>query len=88
MDAYEIMHEWDRAVDNPERSDADLDRDVSAKLPSGDYAAWKALLEARNVKAIKEGMRLWGLPIEPLKPFEVDDAISTFERTMDPVAPD
>ncbi len=88
MDAYKIMHEWDRAMGNPERSDADLDREVPAKLPSADYAAWKALLEARDVKAIKEGMRLWGLPIEPLKPFEVDDAIATLERTIDPVTPD
>jgi hypothetical protein len=88
VDAYEIMHEWDRAMGDPERSDADLDRDVSAKFPSGDYAAWKALLEARNVEAIKKGMRLWGLPIEPLKPFEVDDAIATFERTFDPITPD
>jgi dihydrodipicolinate synthase/N-acetylneuraminate lyase len=88
VDAYEVMHEWDRAVGNPERSDADLDQDVAARLPSGNYEAWKTLLEAGNVKAIKEGMRLWGLPIEPLKPFEVDDAIETVERTYDPITPD
>ncbi len=81
MDAYEIMHEWDRAIGNPERSDAELDRDIASKLPSGDYEPWKALLEARNVEAIKEGMRLWGLPITPLKPFELDEAIETIERT-------
>ena len=84
MNAYDVMHEWDRAVGNPPRSDADLDRDVPALLPGKDYDGWKALLEAGNVKAIKEGMRVWGMPIEPLRPFEVDDAIETVERTYLP----
>jgi hypothetical protein len=36
------------------------------------------------VKAIKAGMRVWGLPIEPLKPFEIDEAIETEERPYIP----
>jgi hypothetical protein len=84
VDAYDIMHEWDHAVGNPERSDADLDKDIPSLLPSGDYGAWKALLEAGDVKAITEGMRLWGLPIEPLKPLEVDAGIETAERPYVP----
>ncbi|OFW55778.1 MAG: hypothetical protein A2133_02900 [Actinobacteria bacterium RBG_16_64_13] len=80
MNAYEVMHEWDREVGNEPRTDAELDRDIPALLPGGDYEGWKALLEAKNVKAIKEGMKIWGLPIEPLDSFEVDAAISTVER--------
>lgn len=84
MNAYDIMHEWDRAVGNDTRTDEDLDRDVPPLLSSGDYEAWKALLEKGNVPAIKEGMTIWGLPIEPLKPFEVDEAIETHERPYSP----
>ena len=87
MNAYDVMHEWDNAVGNGFRSDADLDREIPAKL-SGDYVAWKAALEARDVKAIREGMRIWGLPAEPLKSFEIDDAIETYERAMDITKPE
>jgi hypothetical protein len=74
------MHEWDRAVGNPPRTDEQLDRDIPKQLSSGDYEGWKALLEARNVRAITEGMRIWGMPVEPLGSFEIDDAIETVER--------
>ena len=80
MDAYEVMHEWDRAVGNAPRSDEDLDRDVPAQLTSGDYEAWKAKLVARDVPAITEGMRIWGLPVAPLGDFEMDDRNMTAER--------
>jgi hypothetical protein len=80
MNAYDIMHEWDRAVGNEERSDEDLDGDIPALLPSGDYEAWKARLVARDIPSIVEGMRLWGLPVEALGPFEMDAAIDTAER--------
>jgi len=84
MNAYEIMHEWDRAVGNEPRSNEDLDRDVPATLADYEYEDWKARIEVGNVKAIKAGMAIWGLPIEPLKPFEIDDAIETHERTYEP----
>lgn len=84
MDAYEIMHEWDRAVGNDPRSDEDLDRDVPATLTDYEYEDWKTRLEAGNVRAIKAGMKIWGVPIEPLKPFEIDDAIETEERPYSP----
>jgi len=29
-------------------------------------------------------MTLWGLPIEPLRPFEIDEAIETHERPYCP----
>lgn len=80
MNAYDIMHEWDRVVGNPPRTDAELDRDVPGELASGDYEGWKALLEAKNVRAITEGMRIWGVPIEPLSGFEMDEHIETIER--------
>jgi hypothetical protein len=86
MNAYDVMHEWDNATGKGPRSDADLDKEIPALL-SGDYAAWKAALEARDVKAIREGMKVWGLPIAPLEPFEVDDAIETYERGMDITKP-
>jgi hypothetical protein len=88
MDAYDIMHEWDNATGKPERTDAELDRDIPGLLKSGDYETWKAALEAGNVPAIREGMTIWGLPIEPLAAFEVDDAIDTFERRMEVLRPD
>lgn len=84
MDAYEIMHEWDRAVGNELRSNEELDRDVPATLPDYEYEDWKARIAAGNVEAIKAGMEVWGLPIEPLKPFELDEAIETHERTYWP----
>ncbi len=87
MNAYDVMHEWDNATGKGQRTDADLDREIPALL-SGDYEAWKAALEARDVKAIREGMRLWGLPEQPLKPFEVDDAIGTYERGMEITKPE
>ena len=80
MNAYDIMHEWDRAVGNPPRTDGELDRNIPGKLSRGDYEEWKALLEARNVPAIKEGMRIWGLPIQPLGGFEMDEHIETGKR--------
>ena len=80
MNAYEIMHEWDRAAGNPPRSDEDLDRDVPAGVAGGDYEGWKARLEKRDVAAIREGLEYWGLPIGPLGPFEIDAEIESVER--------
>jgi hypothetical protein len=74
------MHEWDRVAGNPPRTDEELDRDIPSQLTATDYEHWKTLLEARNVRAIKEGMRIWGLPIAPLGFFEMDDHIETGER--------
>jgi hypothetical protein len=87
MNAYDIMHEWDNATGKGGRSDAELDTEVPPILAM-DYAAWKAAIEARDVKAIRMGMQAWGLPIAPLKPFEVDDAIETYERGMDITKPE
>ena len=80
VNAYDVMHEWDRAMGNPPRTNEELDRDVPEQLSNGDYEGWKALLESRDVPAIEEGMRLWGLPIRPLGAFEIDDNIDTLER--------
>ncbi len=80
MNAYDVMHEWDRAVGNSPRTDEELDRDIPEQLANGDYEGWKALLETRDVPAIEEGMRIWGLPIQHLGFFEIDDAIETVER--------
>jgi hypothetical protein len=80
MDAYDVMHEWDRAMKMPERTDEELDRDIPEQLSSGDYEGWKTRLEARDVSAIMEGMRVWGLPIAPLGGFEMDADIRTAER--------
>jgi hypothetical protein len=74
------MHEWDRVVGNPPRTNEEFDQDIPPKLPSGDYEAWKARLEARDVPSIVEGMRLWGVPVESLGPFVMDDNIETGER--------
>ena len=79
MNAYDVMHEWDRAVANDPRTNEELDRDIPPAL-SGDYEEWKSLLEARNVRAIKEGMKIWGLPIEALGGFEMDADIGTVKR--------
>jgi hypothetical protein len=80
MDAYDVMHEWDRATGRPPRSDEELDQQVPTMLSGADYGSWKAGLEARDVEAIKLGMRSWGLPIRHLGQFEIDDAIGTVER--------
>lgn len=80
VNAYDVMHEWDREMRNPPRTDEELDRDVPKLLPSGDYEGWKALLEARDVPAIEEGMRIWGLPIKSLGYFQMDEHIETIER--------
>jgi hypothetical protein len=80
MNAYDIMHEWDRAAGNPPRSDEDLDRDVPASLVGADYAGWKARLEAKDVAAIREGLTYWGLPVGPLGAFEIDAEIESVER--------
>jgi hypothetical protein len=80
MNAYDVMHEWDRAVGNDPRTDEELDKEIPALLGGDDYGAWKAGLEARDVKAIVRGMEAWGLPIGPLGPFEIDAAIETVER--------
>ncbi len=80
VNAYDIMHEWDRAVGNPPRTDEELDRDIPRKLSTTDYEGWKARLEARDIPAIKEGMRVWGLPARPLGFFEMDEDIETVER--------
>jgi hypothetical protein len=80
VNAYDIMHEWDRAVGNEPRTDEELDRDIPGELANGDYAGWKALIEARDVPAIEEGMRIWGVPIQPLDGFRMDENIATAER--------
>ena len=80
VNAYDVMHEWDRAVGNPPRADEELDRDIPQQLSNGDYEGWKALLEGRDIPAIEEGMRIWGMPIQPLRPFAMDDNIETAER--------
>ncbi len=87
MNAYDVMHEWDNATGKGFRSDADLDREIPPLL-STDYETWKAGLEARDVKAITEGMRIWGMKLGPLEPFEIDDAIETYERGMDITKPE
>ena len=80
MNAYDVMHEWDRAVGNLPRTDEELDRDIPPLLSNADYEGWKALLEEQDVPAIVEGMRIWGLPVQPLGYFELDDHIDTLER--------
>ena len=87
MNAYDVMHEWDNATGKGQRTDEDLDREVPGLL-SGDYAVWKAALEARDVKAIREGMSIWGMRAEPLKPFDLDDGIETYERGMEITKPE
>jgi hypothetical protein len=83
MNAYHIMHEWDNAAGIGPRTDEELDREIPGRLPAGtDYQTWKSLLEARDVRAIRQGMEIWDMPVAPLPAFEIDDAISTFERGM------
>ena len=81
MDAYDVMHEWDRAAGKEERSNEQLDVEVSALLSGTDYEDWKKKIEAGDVASIKLGMTIWGLPIGHLGQFEIDDAIETAERT-------
>jgi hypothetical protein len=80
VNAYDVMHEWDRAAGRPPRSDEELDKEVPTLLSGTDYDDWKDRLEARDVEAIKLGMKCWGLPIRHLGQFEVDDGIETAER--------
>ncbi len=80
MNAYEVMHEWDRAAGNPPRSDEELDAQIPALLSGTDYESWKAGLEARDIRMIKMGMKVWGLPIGHLGQFEIDTDIGTAER--------
>ena len=80
MNAYDIMHEWDRASGKGPRSNEELDKEVPLVLSGVDYEQWKMRLEARDIEAIKLGMRCWGLPIEHLGQFEVDEGIETEER--------
>ena len=80
MDAYEIMHEWDRASGREVRSKEQLDLEVPALLSGVDYEDWKRDIEAKDVASITLGMRAWGLPIGHLGQFEIDDAIETVER--------
>jgi hypothetical protein len=84
VNAYDVMHEWGNATGRGSRSDEELDRDIPALLADADYEGWKARLEARDINAIREGMKIWGLPMEPLRPFEIDDAIETAERPYSP----
>jgi hypothetical protein len=89
LNAYDIMHEWDRATGKEPRSDEELDEAVPALLPGTDYQSWKGRLEARDLGAIKLGMKCWGLPIGHLGQFEMDDVIGTFERDgLGPGQPD
>jgi hypothetical protein len=80
MNAYDIMREWDRETGRAARSEEELDNEVPAMLSGTDYQDWKSRIEARDIAAIKAGMRAWGLPIGHLGQFEVDDAIGTVER--------
>ena len=81
MNAYDVMHEWDRATGRPARSDEDLDGEVPALMSGTDYEDWKKQLEARDIRAITQGMRIWGLPIGHLDQFEIDESIETAERS-------
>jgi hypothetical protein len=80
MDAYEVMREWDRVIGLEPRSNEELDKTIPGTIASLDYEDWKARLEARDVDAIIEGMKCWGIPIGPLAPFALDDHIETAER--------
>lgn len=79
MNAYEIMHEWDRASGREPRTNEQLDREVPGMLGIDDYEAWKERLEARHIPSIVQGLRAWGLPVGPLGGFEVDEAIETYD---------
>ena len=80
MNAYDIMHEWDRASGTAPRSNEELDKEVPPLLGGADYEEWKKRLEKRDIEAITLGMRCWDLPIGPLGQFEVDEGIETEER--------
>jgi hypothetical protein len=84
MNAYDVMHEWDHATGRAPRTEEELDKAISAELSNEDYEDWKARLEAKDIKAIITGMKIWGLPIGPLGPFEMDAGIETAEREMYP----
>lgn len=86
MNAYDVMHEWDNATGKGPRSDEELDKVIPGLLGETDYAEWKAALEASNIRAIIQGMKIWGMPMEPLKPFDLDSGIETHERTYEPRA--
>ena len=70
MNAYDVMHEWDRETGRPARTDGQLDDEVPALMPGTDYEDWKVQIEERDIAAIKQGMRAWGLPIGHLGQFE------------------
>jgi hypothetical protein len=78
MDAYNVMNEWD-LVTGKERTREELDKEIPPLLTT-EYEEWKKRLEARDIDAILEGMKVWGLPIGPLRPFEIDETIETMER--------
>ena len=80
MNAYDVMHEWDNATGRGPRSEEELDTVIPGLLGDVDYAEWKTALEASNMQAIIKGMKIWGLPMEPLKPFDLDSGIETHER--------
>ena len=79
MNAYDVMQEWDRASGRIPRTPEEYDKEVPALLKS-DYETWKAGIESGNKDCIVEGMKAWGLPLEPLRPFEMDAHIETAER--------
>jgi len=84
VNAYDIMTEWDNVTGKGPRSKEDLDRDIPPLLAGRDYEEWKSALEASDIRAIRQGMKIWGMPEEPLKPFEVEEAIETAERPYEP----
>lgn len=84
MDAYDIMNEWDKVTGKNPRSKEQLDQEVPRLLIGTDYEDWKAALEAGDIRAIRQGMKIWGMPEQPLEPFELDRAIETAERTYEP----
>jgi len=83
MDPYEVMREWDRATGKEPRSQQELDEQVPEILKS-DYEDWKSRIATSEKRAIVEGMKAWGMPIEPLDPFDMDRFIETEERTYEP----
>ena len=88
INAYDIMHEWDRASGRAPRTNEQLDREVPGMLGIEDYEAWKRRLEARHVPSIVQGLKAWGLPVGPLGGFEVDEAIETYKWPPEGEVPD
>lgn len=82
MDAYAIMREWDLQTSRDARTPEEYDAQIPAFLGLSDaeYEEWKTGLEAKDKRSIVKGMKAWGLPIEALKPFELDSGIETAER--------